>query len=182
MVYFDGGRSELRDLSEEDHARAQYARKLLDSWRGVPGKGEDGSLDGAAMRDWVSQAREALHARGRSGIGDYAIGRVLRYSPHDTSSAFPHAAVRDLIEELANERIERGFETEVYNSRGVTMRGQTDGGAQERQLAESYVVYARQVCDHNPRTAAMLRRIADVYASEARREDVDAELTEDLWR
>jgi hypothetical protein len=173
---------EVRDLSEEDRARAQYGRKLLDSWRGVPGKGENGSLDGAALKDWVSRAREALGARGRGGIGDYAIGCVLRYSPHDTDSAWPHAAVCDLIEELANESVERGIETEVFNSRGVTMRGQTDGGAQEHQLAESYLERARRICDRSPRTAAMLRRIADVYASQARREDVNAELTEDLWR
>lgn len=173
---------EVRDLSGEDLARARYGRKLLDSWRGVPSKGEDGSLDGAALRDWVSRAREALGARGRGGIGDYTIGRVLRYSPHDADGAWPHAAVCELIEDLANESIERGLETEVHNSRGVTMRGQTDGGAQERQLVESYLEHARRVRDRSPRAAAMLHRIADFYASQARREDVSAELTEDLWR
>lgn len=173
---------EVRDLSEEDLARARYGRKLLDSWRGVPGKGEDGSLDGAALRDWVGRAREALGARGRGGIGDYSIGRVLRYSPHDADGAWPHAAVCDLIEDLASDSMEQAIETEVRNSRGVTRRGQTDGGAQERHLAENYREYARRVCDRSPRTAAMLCRIADVYDSQARRHDVNAELTEDLWR
>lgn len=56
------------------------------------------------------------------------------------------------------------------------------GGAQERHLAESYLEHARRIRDRNPRTAAMLERIAGVYTSEARREDVNAELTEDLWR
>jgi hypothetical protein len=173
---------EARDLSEEDTARAKYGRKLLDSWHGVPGKGEDGSLDGAVLKDWITRAREALGARGRGGIGDYSIGRILRYSPNDADGTWPHSAVCDLIEELANESVERGFETEVFNSRGVTMRGQTDGGAQERQLAESYREQARRVCDRSPRTAAMLHRLTDLYSSHARREDVNAELTEDLWR
>lgn len=173
---------EVRALSEEDRARARYGHKLLDSWRGVPGKCEDGSLDGAALRDWVSRARAALGTRGRGGIGDYTIGRVLRYSPHDADGTWPHSAVCDLIQDLASESIERGLETEVYNSRGVTMRGQTDGGEQERQLVESYLDHARRVCDRSPRAAAMLRRIAERYASHARREDDNAELTEDLWR
>jgi hypothetical protein len=173
---------EARDLSEEDSARAKYGRKLLDSWRGVPGKGEDGSLDSAVLKDWVVRARKALGARGRGGIGDYFIGRILRYSPNDADDTWPHSAVCDLIEELANESVERGFETEVFNSRGVTMRGQTDGGAQERQLAESYLERARRVCDRSPRSAEMLRRIADTFSSQGRREDVNAELTEDLWR
>ena len=173
---------EARDLSEEDGARAKYGRKLLDSWHNVPGKGDDGSLDGAVLKDWITRAREVLGAGGRSGIGDYSIGRILRYSPNDADGIWPHSAVCDLIEELANESVERGFETEVFNSRGVTMRGQTDGGAQERQLAESYLERARRVCDRSPRTAGMLRRIADTFSSQARREDVNAELTEDLWR
>lgn len=173
---------EARDLSEEDLARAEYGRKLLDSWHGIPGRGEDDSLDGAALKDWVCRVREALGACGRGGIGDYSIGCVLRYSPHDADGGWPHAAVCDLIEELSNESIERGIETEVFNSRGVTMRGLTDGGAQERHLAESYLEWARRVRDRSPRTAEMLRRIADTFSSQARREDVNAELTEDLWR
>jgi len=50
------------------------------------------------------------------------------------------------------------------------------------QLSEKYKGYADVLNDEWPRTAAVLRRIAEVYASEARREDVEAELREDLWR
>lgn len=90
--------------------------------------------------------------------------------------------VRDLIEEPASEELERGIEIGVYNSRGVFMKAQTEGGLQERQLAERYQGYANQVGDRWHRTAAMLRRIAQSYVSDARREDVNAGLTGDLWR
>jgi hypothetical protein len=49
-------------------------------------------------------------------------------------------------------------------------------------LSERYKGYADVLNDEWPRTAAMLRRIADRYASDARREDVEAELREDFWR
>jgi hypothetical protein len=47
-------------------------------------------------------------------------------------------------------------------------------------LSERYNGYADALNEEWPRTTAMLRRISDVYASEARREDVEAELREDL--
>lgn len=91
-------------------------------------------------------------------------------------------AVRDLINDLGSEHIELGFELDVYNGRGVVSRSLTEGGEQERRLAERYGGHADALNDGWPRTAAMLRRISDRYASDARREDVRAELREDLWR
>ncbi len=58
-LVYEAEDEEVRDLSDEDLARAQYGRKLLDSWHGIPGRGKDGSLDGAALKDWVSRARES---------------------------------------------------------------------------------------------------------------------------
>ena len=41
--------------------------------------------------------------------------------------------------------------------------------------------YAGTLSDRWPRTSALLRRVAQGYESEARREDLEAELREDLW-
>jgi hypothetical protein len=90
-------------------------------------------------------------------------------------------AVREIIEELSSEDLEDGIEIEVYNSRGWTSRDPTEGGVQERELAEQYTGYAAVLNDRWPRTAAMLRSIADTYSRDAGRHDVDAELTEDFW-
>lgn len=83
---------------------------------------------------------------------------------------------------LGGEDIECGIEIGVSNKRGVLSRSLTEGGVQERRLAETYRGYADALNDGWPRTAAMLRRISETYASWARREDVEAELREDLWR
>jgi hypothetical protein len=92
------------------------------------------------------------------------------------------ATVRDVIEEVGSRELELGFEIRVYNSRGVVSRAITEGGGQERQLVETYQSYADMVKERWPRTASVLRQIADRYALEARRQDMRAELGEDLWR
>jgi hypothetical protein len=170
------------ELSEQEQNRAKSAYELLESWRSVPGLREDGSVDADALRTWVDGAREAARASGRGTIADQRIGQALASSPEGPDGAWPDVAVRDLIDDLGSEHIERGFEIGVYNGRGVFSRSLTEGGKQERELAERYKGYADALSDGWPRTAAMLRRISDAYASDARREDVEAELREDLWR
>lgn len=173
---------EQRTLSEEDQNLARLAYELLSTWRSIPGLKEDGSVDPAALRTWVDKAREAAYAAGRKTVGDLRIGHVLAFAPSDADGAWPDAAVRDLIDDIGNEDIERGTETAVFNKRGVVSRSLNEGGVQERRLAETYRGYAEALNDGWPRTAAMLRRISDTYASWSRREDVEAELREDLWR
>jgi hypothetical protein len=180
-LVFKAEDEEQRALSEEEQTRARLAYELLESWRSVPGLKEDGSVDLDALRTWVDGAREATYAANRGTVADLRIGQVLASSPKGSDDAWPDVAVRDLIDDLGEDDIERGFEIGVYNSRGVFSRSLTEGGEQERQLSERYRGYADALNDAWPRTAAMLRRIADVYASEARREDVEAELREDLW-
>lgn len=173
---------EQRELSEEDQNLARLAYELLSTWQSVPGLKEDGSVDPDVLRSWVDKAREANRTASRGTVGDHRIGQVLAFAPPDADGIWPDTAVRDLIDDLGDQEIENGIEIGIYNKRGVFSKSLTEGGAQERRLAQTYRGYAEELNDGWPRTAAMLRRISDVYASEARREDVKAELREDLWR
>jgi hypothetical protein len=128
---------ERREISEEDVDRGQRGYALIESWRTIPGAQEDGSVDGATLREWVLLARSELRKRGLDSTGDEEIGKVLRYSSDDPDGAWPAVAVRHAIEELASEDLEHGIQIEVYNSRGWTSRGPTEGGVQERELASS---------------------------------------------
>ncbi len=181
-LVFKAEDEEPPELSEQELVRARSAYELLETWKSVPGQTEYGKVDSDALRAWVDEAQEATRSVGRGTVADLRIGQVLTSSPKGSDDAWPDIAVRDLIDDLGNEHIERGFEIGVYNGRGVFSRSLTEGGKQERQLSERYKGYADALNDGWPRTAAMLRSIADVYASQARREDVEAELREDLWR
>lgn len=168
--------------SEYEPAMVKLSYKLLDSWRSCPGVMEDGTFDTSAFRRWVIQAREKLQEQKRADIGDRYIGHALAFAPFGGDGAFPHEAVRDLIEELVNPKIERGIEVQIFNNRGVVTRALAEGGIQEQQIADRYSDYARKVGDRHHRTAAMLRRIAENYYAHARRQDARAELEQDLWR
>jgi hypothetical protein len=148
----------------------------------VPGWRADGTIDAHALRGWVRRARELTAARGRGPIAEERIGQALSGSPVGGEGAWPHEAVRDVIESVASPDLESGFQVGLYNSRGCTRRSPYDGGEQERQLVERYNGYAASVGDRWPRTAALLRRIAEGYRADARREDLRAELREDLDR
>jgi hypothetical protein len=86
-----------------------------------------------------------------------------------------------LLETLHSDKIEEGIELAIYNARGVTWRNPTDGGAQERQLVEQYRSQADTLRSRSPRTAAMLRRLAQRYEEGARWHDHEAELRQNGW-
>jgi hypothetical protein len=93
----------------------------------------------------------------------------------ELARVWPSRAVRALLESLQNDKIEEGLRTEIHNQRGVTTRGLTEGGVQERDLVSRYREEAARLSDEWPRSAAILRYIADDYDREARRNDEDAE-------
>lgn len=161
---------------------AERAWTLLWDWRQLPGLSEDGTLDENHLRTWIAQVREKAAEAGRSVMALEHIGKIFAFSPVEADGAWPHRVVRDLIEEIANEHLESGFYCQVFNNRGVTMRGLTDGGAQERTLAESYENHAKKLADAWPRTASVLRGLAQDYRRHAQREDESAALTQDFWR
>jgi hypothetical protein len=107
---------------------------------------------------------------------------VLINYPKGADGAWPHEAVRELLEEVAGEHLERGISVGIFNRRGVVQRAIGEGGAQERTITERYADYARLLRDGWPRTARLMRAIANRYEAEARGEDTRAELEEDLWR
>jgi hypothetical protein len=172
---------EPRELSEEEHRRAERAYLLLFNWRRPPGF-ENGSVDAVALHSWVSRAREMALAKGRDKVADKHIGQVLIGYPIGSDGVWPHEAVRDLIEKLASQELERGIDIGLFNSRGVTWRAIDEGGQQERDIAERYAGYAKALSDAWPRTAALMRRISELYEAEAKRHDNETELEQDLWR
>jgi hypothetical protein len=180
LAYKAAGDEAEPSLTEVESTRALLAHELIESWHSVPGRSGDGTLDGDVLKDWVHKARDAVLARKR-GVGDSLIGHLLRYAPGDSDGTWPATPVRELIEDLECDALEHGLEIEVFNSRGATSRGLTDGGRQEYALVEHYREQAKKVADEWPRTAAMLLRLAATYERHARREDTSAELTEDLW-
>lgn len=176
---YRGKNEPRRDLGERDEALAQHAWWVLRHWRGLPGRREDGTVDGDHLSRWVRAARLAFTESGREDIGDEQIGQVLAASPPGTDGAWPAEPVRDIIETVGSKSIETGIHVGVANDRGVTTRGVYDGGQQERELAGRYRAWAKQTADDWPRTSRVLRGLAESYECDAQREDERARVRAD---
>ncbi len=164
------------EATAEQEGRAHRAHDLLQSWHGVPGQTEDG-FDVQGLRDWVSRARQLASEAGRSKVADETIGQILARVPSDPNDgAWPALPVRDLLEEFASTELEIGVYLGRVNSRGVITRDFAAGGAHERALAATYREKASKVAAAWPRSAKLLRDLAERYDTEAHREDVDAAL------
>ena len=170
----DGARDEP-DVGDGLSPQAHLAFSVLNEWPRLPGLRDDGSVDFKHLHDWVTTARALLNQGGRGAIGDEMIGQILASSPPGSDGSWPHDAVRELIETLRNPRIEQGLHIGVVNRRGVTSRGIYEGGKQERELASNYNAVAERFAVRWPRTARVLRGLADDYSRQARSLDAEAE-------
>ncbi|OFV81033.1 MAG: hypothetical protein A2W26_08970 [Acidobacteria bacterium RBG_16_64_8] len=170
---------EKKVVSKQEQLRAQLGHQLLDGWRSSPGSHAGGGLDREALSDWVRAARKLAEEYKRGTIADQMIGQMLSGCPAGTDGIWPHEAIRDLFQEVRSVELERGFQIGRFNSRGVVSKAMFEGGVKERSLAEEYRRSAKKITNRWPRAAAVLRRMADSYESDARREDAEAELRED---
>ncbi len=168
-----------RRLSEQEEAFASQAWWVLQHWRGLPGQREDGTVDAEHLKRWVRHARLAFAETDRADIGDEQIGRVLAASPPGNDTIWPAEPVRDILETIGSPSIETGIHVGAMSDRGITSRGVFEGGEQERVLAARYRQWARQTATSWPRTARVLRGLAETYERLAQHEDAQAEITAD---
>jgi len=64
----------------------------------------------------IREAREILAGKNRCEIGDFLIGQILAAPPIGEDGAWPHPAVRAVIEDLASPAVEPGVAARVNNS------------------------------------------------------------------
>lgn len=168
------------DLTPDETYNAHASWSTLNSWRDIPGSDNSGNINKETLFEWVKQARKLTEENGRKTIGEQQIGQMLSGSPKGQDGAWPHEAVRALLEREKSDEIERGFIIGQFNGRGTTTRSPYEGGRQERISEKEFRAYADAIEPRYPRTGAVLNLIADDYARQAKREDDEASLLEDL--
>ena len=168
--------------ASEQQIRNKQASELLRLWRTLPGTDDHGNINEQKLSWWVAEVVRLVHDRGRASLGERQIGQLLSHSPKGIDGLWPHEAVRRVIEEVASQQLERGFRVGTFNNRGVITRSLTEGGIQEREIAERYRNYSTIFRDQWPRTSQLLEEMAKEYEQYARGQDLNADLTQDLWR
>jgi hypothetical protein len=164
------------DVPEPDEIarrRAAAGYSLLSRFSLMPGE-TDGLIDSDALNSWVTRVQGSAAQHDRSRIADEYIGHALAHSPKDADGAWPHRAVRDLIETLKSDAVESGIKVERLNMRGAFTKAMYEGGKQERGLAGETGGWAKAASSW-PRTHAMLLDLARIWEAKADREDQRAE-------
>jgi transcriptional regulator with XRE-family HTH domain len=161
--------------AEQAHAVAEQADRLLDAWDRLPGTRDDGTIDGEALKAWITEARALAKMAGREVRGDRQIGKMLSASPMGVDGAWPAESVRGVIDLFRSKPMIDGFRSGKYNRRGMTSRFPRDGGELERREAAKYRAWAKRIAVEHPHTAKILHELADRYELEASRHDEDAE-------
>jgi hypothetical protein len=162
--------------------RGRVAREVLDSWYLIPGAKDDGSIDENELSNWIVQARKKCANTNHTIGGDIQIGFLLAHAPSDPDGVWPNIAVRNVIERLNNDVIDDHIRNEIFNSRGIVSKAIDDGGKQEHELAENYKKGSDALKAKWPRSAKLLRTLADTYDHQAKSADIDSDLDELRWR
>jgi hypothetical protein len=127
---------------------------------------------------WVKQSQSLCAQYGRAEIGDQKIGEALSARIVGRDGIWPCEEVRKVMEECGTAELATGFQVGVYNARGVHARG--DGGGQERDLAEKYRNWARQLAFEYPYVAGVVEGIAQRYDQEAEMWDSESAVRQRL--
>ncbi|MBX3357311.1 MAG: hypothetical protein KF745_02675 [Phycisphaeraceae bacterium] len=180
--------------ADQRRLRARQAWKLLEAWHVVPGldlrtarptvpasaassddaatkPAVEGTVDEKALGEWIDSARRLAGDCDRLDLCDSHIGKVLAFAPADEDGAWPCAPVRQRIERLASQRLESGLAIAIHNRRGVHYVGPT--GAPERKMRDAYRAMAAKLERDSPRTAAVLRSVADGYETAGKQRDAE---------
>lgn len=103
----------------------------------------------------------------------FLLGGILGRSIKGEDDIFPHETIRDLLEALDSEKLDREVSIGYLNNRGA--RAITDGTNQKRQ-GNQFMEISRSMAITYPHTASILRDIAEDYMGEARYDRLYSEL------
>lgn len=171
---------EPEPLDEGRRSLALSAYELLEGLRSLPGQAGE-NIDSGKLLDWCMEVRELGREKDRLSMSEQRIGQLLACAPADPADGvWPHEAVRLTIEKMASDHLERGVSIARINQRGAYSKSIGEGGAQERDLAAEYLRWAAAVPMY-PRSAAMLRGIAESWEMYAARADAEAAEEDLRW-
>ncbi|HSN98675.1 MAG TPA: AAA family ATPase [Candidatus Nanopelagicales bacterium] len=162
---------------DEDERRLQAARNaltILNAWKGYPGEGLPEPERDEKLESWAAEVLQKTDEEGRGRGGSTHVAEVLARVPPSSDGFWPCLAARRLLETGLYPHLADGLSLAKRNLRGLTGRALTEGGAQERELAQAYLEAARQLELTYPRTATLLDGLARYYDADAEREDAIA--------
>lgn len=146
--------------------KAKNAYRLLSEWRDLPGCQENGLCDEEFLQYWLGEVKKKCKETDQFGVAMSMIGQSFIHAPEDPDGLWIHRNFAKVLNTRDNNAMRDGFETGLYNSRGVSMLDPT--GKPERKLARQY----REKSEFLETAgylnlAATIRKLAETYEMEA---------------
>lgn len=166
---------EKKETREElINSRAKQSYELLRSWKKIPGVDNDGNLDSAYLKDWVTKVRSEAEKVSRLEVADIQIAKILAQYPENKEN-WATETIYEIVEEINTESIKRNFYSELFNKRGSSSRGVFDGGDIERGHSKYFFELSKKIRNKFPIVAAIFDDLAKGYELDAKRMDESAE-------
>jgi len=166
---------ETEDAKQKFLSKSRRAFDLLNNWKGIPGRLDDGTMDTTVLLDWINIVRESANKSKRLKVADLKIGKTLAHLPIDPENIWPPEVICNFMEDTNSEHIFSGFSSELFNMRGFSSRGPYDGGDIEREKAEYFNKLNSKLKGKYKKLSQVFVRLKKNYLNDARRQDDMAE-------
>ena len=146
------------------------AYHILTSWQRPPSSDGSGAVDYNRMKAWIDEAQQLLDLEDRREVGDRHIGQVLSAAPPDPSDNIaPPIPIRQLLEERPSPELERGLGSGLLmGPTGLKSGWVGELVAESQQAHQEAQRNATTIAARWPRTAQLLREIAEAHRQQAR--------------
>lgn len=152
---------------------ASCAYRVLESWSILPGVQPDGSVNENSLTKWIHSVRALCKGLNASSRVEQQIGEVLAHSPSDEDGLFPCEAVRNTMQNVLTEPMEKGFYTGVRNQEALKFLPVDEIEQNAKIKAQQFYRWAEQCRIRWPRVSQLLTNIADSYEAQKRRMQKD---------
>lgn len=146
------------------------AYHILTSWQRPPGSNSSGTVDYEKMRAWIDEAQRLLDIEDRREAGDGHIGQVLSAAPPDpTDGIAPPIPIRQLLEDGQTPELEPQIQLGLLmGPTGIRSGWVGELVAESLQAHQQAQRDATAIAARWPRTARLLREIAEAHRHQAR--------------
>lgn len=164
-IYKPEGESD--ESTEAARNRAANARAVLEAWGDVPGRELSSEEREEYLFAWASQALTLTRANGRLVSGVLEVARVLARAPAASDDVWPCLAARRLLDDQHIQHLSRALRSAKLELGSGRFWSPHLGGSEERKLAAGFHRDVQAIQSDWPRTAAVLRALADAYEESA---------------
>jgi hypothetical protein len=171
IVFKKDNNEKIEERTEEQTQFANAIYRLYDMAHFCPAE-NNGMVDSEDLDKWIQEFSNLLEKNNQQSLFGFLLGRLWSFSPVGKDNNYPCEAVRDAIENYADESMISEYKVALFNQRGIFS---PSAGREERAIADRYKRTADCFKLRYPKTAEIFYGLYRQYIAEAEEERSRAE-------